>query len=62
MDASQRNRLSMSQAMSTGLFTRWELDSESGKFNPRQVKMRNFENMVMSAFQRVRRQSKVESF
>ena len=48
--------------MSTGLYTRWKLDSESGKFKPRQNKTRRFENMVISYFQRVRPQSKVEGF
>ena len=48
----------MCQAMPTGLYTRWELDSESGKFKPRQNKTRNFENMVVSYFQRGRPQLK----
>ena len=52
----------MCQTMPTGLFTKRELDWESGKVEPRQNKTRSFENMVMSYFQRVRLQSKVESF
>ena len=47
-DASQLYPFSMCQAMSTGLYTRWELDSESGKFKLLQNKTRKFENMVMS--------------
>ena len=61
-DASQRYPCSMCQALPTGLCTRWELDSECGKFEPRQNKTRSFENMVMSYFQRVRAQCKVGSF
>ena len=57
--ASQLYLFSMCQAMPTGLYTRWEPDSESGKFIPRQKK-RSFENM-MSYFQRVRPQCNVES-
>ena len=52
----------MCQAMPTGLYTRWELNSESNKYKPRQSKTRFFEDMVMSYFQRVRPQCKVESF
>ena len=53
---------SMCQAMPTGLYSSCELGSESGKYKPRQNKTRSFENMVMSYFQRVRPQCKVESF
>ena len=48
--------------MPFGLYTRWELASESSKFKPRQNKRRSFENMVMSYFQRVGPECKVESF
>ena len=47
IDASQLYPFSMCQAMPTGLYTRWELDLESGNFKPRQNKMRSFENMVL---------------
>ena len=47
--------------MPTGLYTRWELDSESGKIRPQQSKTRSFENMVMSYFQLFRPQCEVES-
>ena len=62
MDASQLYPLSMCQAMPTGLYTRWELDSEPGKFIPCQNKSRSFENMVKSYFPRLRPQCNVESF
>ena len=61
-DASQLYPFSTCQAMPTGLYTRWELDSESGKFKPRQNRTRSFENMVTSYFLRVRPQCKVKSF
>ena len=46
----------------TGLYTRWDNDSETGRFTPRQNKTRSFENMVMSYFQRTRHDCKIESF
>ena len=61
-DASQFYLFSMCQAISTGLFKRWELDSESGKFKGRQNKTRKFVNIVMSYCQRVTPQCKAESF
>ena len=48
--------------MPTGLYTRWDLDSESSRFTPRQNKTRSFENMVMSYFQRTRPDCNIESF
>ena len=48
--------------MSTGLYTRWEYDAESNRFQPQQSKSRTFENMVMSYFQRQRPDCKIESF
>ena len=42
--------------------TKWELDSEFGKFKPRQNKTKSFENMVTSHFQRFRPPFKVETF
>ena len=61
IDAPQLHPFSMCQAMPAGLYTRWELDSESGQFKQRQNKTRSFENMVTSYFQRVRTQCKCES-
>ena len=51
VDASQLYPFSMRQAMATGQYTRWELDSESGNFKPRQNKTKSFQNRVMSYFQ-----------
>ena len=48
--------------MPTGLYTRWDLDSETNRFTPRQSKTRSFENMVKSCFQRTRPDCKFESF
>ena len=62
IDASQLYPYSMSQPMPTGLYTRWEYDTESNRFELQQNKSRNFENMVMSYFQRQRPDCKIESF
>ena len=62
IDASQLYPFFMCQAKATGVYTRWELDSESGDYKPRQNKTRSFENIVVSDFKRVRPQCKVESF
>ena len=62
IDASQFYPFSMCQLMPTGLYTRCELGSESGKDKTRQNKTNSLENTVMSCFQRVKPQSKVESF
>ena len=47
IDASQLRLFSMCQAIPAGLYRRWELDSESGKFESHQIKTRPFENMLM---------------
>ena len=52
----------MSQPMPTGLYTRWDLDSETSRFTTRQNKTRSFENMVLSYFQRTTPDCKIESF
>ena len=62
IDASQQYPLSMCQPMPTVLSTRWEYDTESNESKPQQNKTRNFENMVMSFFQRQRPDCKIESF
>ena len=54
IDASQLYPYSRCQPMPTGLYTRWEHDIEFNMFKPQQNKLRNFENMVMSYFQRQR--------
>ena len=62
IDASRPYPFSMFLAMPTGPYTRWEPYLQSGKFKQRQNKTRIFESNVMSYFQRVRPQCKVESF
>ena len=62
IDASQLYPHSMCQPMPTGLYTRWDLNSETSRFTPRQNKTRSFENMVMSYFQRTRPECEIESF
>ena len=48
--------------MPTGLYTPWEYDTESNRFEPQQNKSRNFKNIVMSDFQRQRPDCKIENF
>ena len=62
IDASQLYPYSMCQSMPTCLYTRWDFDSETSRFIPRQNKTRSFENMVMSYFQGTRPECKIESF
>ena len=62
IDASQLYPYSMCQPKPTGLYTRWDIDSETSRFTPRQNKTRCFENMVMHYFQRTRQDCKIESF
>ena len=62
IDASQLYPYSICQPMPTGLYRRWEYDTESNRFEPQQNKSRTFENMVMSYFQRQRPDCKIESF
>ena len=54
IDASQLYPYSMCQPMPTGLYRRWDFDSETIRFLPRQKKSRSFENTVMSYFPRTR--------
>ena len=61
IDSSQLYPYSMCQPMPTGLYTRWENDTESNRFTPQQNKSRNFENIVMLFFQRQRPDCKIES-
>ena len=51
----------MCQPMLTGPYTRWDFDSETSRFIPRQNNTRSFENMVFSYFQSTRPDSKIES-
>ena len=52
----------MCQPMPIGLFTRWDIDSETSRFTPPQNITRSFEKMLMSYFQRTRPDCKNESF
>ena len=60
IDASQLYHYSMCQRMLTGLYTRCDLNPHKDRFTPTLNKTRNFENMVMSYFQRRRPQSKMK--
>ena len=60
--ASQLYRYSKCQPMQTGLFSRWDFDSETSRFIPRKNKTHSFENMVMSYFQRTRSNCEIEYF
>ena len=62
IDANQLYRFSMCQPVPAGLYTWWEYDTKSKRFKPQQNKSRNFENMVMSCFQRQKPDCKIESF
>ena len=62
IDASQLYPFSMCQEMPTGLYTRWEFDSDSQKFIARQNKSRKFVNMVMSYLQSQRPNCTIESY
>ena len=61
IDASQLYPYSMRQAMPTGLYTRWEYDSETERFTARQNKSGSVENMALSYLQRSRPDYKMES-
>ena len=61
IDAGQLYPYSMCQPMPTGLYTRWEYDSETKRFTARQNKSRSFENIVLSYFQQSRPDCKIES-
>ena len=47
--------------MPTGLYARWEYDSETKSFTARQNKSRSFENMVMLYFHWTQPEYKIES-
>ena len=61
-DAIQLCLFSMSQEMPTGLYTRWELDTDSEKFRARTKRSRTFENLVMSDLQSQRPECTIESY
>ena len=62
INASHLYPYSMWQPMPTGLYTSWDLDSETSSFTPRQNKTRSFEIMVMSYIKRTRPECEIESF
>ena len=62
IDASQLYPFSMCQEMPTGLYTRWEFDTDSQKFRARTNRCRTFDNMVMSYLQSQRSECKIESY
>ena len=61
IDASQLYPYSMCQPMPTGLYTRWEYDSETERFTAHLKKSHSFENMLLSFFQQSRPDCKIES-
>ena len=60
IDASQLYPFAMCQAMPTGIYTRWEFDSDPQKFKARQNKIRKFENIVISYYQTIRPNCTIE--
>ena len=62
IDASQLYPFSICQAMPTGLYTRWEFDSDLQNLKARQNKIRKFENTVMSFYHATRPECTIESF
>ena len=61
IDASQLYPYSMCQPMPTGLYTRWNHDTESQMFKPRQNKTRSFENMVFLNFNKLVRSVRLKA-
>ena len=62
IEASQFYPFSMCQDKPTGLYTRWEFDTDMQKFKARHNRTRNFENMAMSFYEVSRPECKIESF
>ena len=62
IDASQLYPYSMCQPMPTGLYTRWECDSEIRRFTARQIKSHSFEIMVLSYLQQSWADCKIENY
>ena len=60
--ASQLDPYSMCRPMPTRLNTQREYDTEFNRFKPQQSESRNFENMVISNFQKQSTDCKIESF
>ena len=62
IDASHFYPDSRCQFIPTRLYTRYEFNAGLQRFEPHPKKSRNFRNMVMSCFQRMRQDCKPESF
>ena len=62
IDISRLYPYPMCQTMPTALCKRWDIDSETSRFTPRQNKTRSFKKMVRSYFERPRLDCKIESF
>ena len=62
--ASQLYPYSMCQPLPTGLYTRYKFDADSQKFNPKphRNKSRSLRNIVMSYYQRMRLDCRIENF
>ena len=52
----------MCQPRPTGLYTRWDIDSETSRFTSLQNKTRSFEKLVIPYFQLTRPDCKIENF
>ena len=48
--------------MPTGLYSRWEPDTDSQKFRARTIRSRKLENIVISYLQSQRSERKIESY
>ena len=59
IDAGQLYPYSMCQLIPSGLYTRWEYNSETKRFTARQNKSRSFENMVLSCFHQSQQDCKI---
>ena len=60
--ASQLHTFSICQEISTGLYTGWELATDSQNFRARTIRSRTFENMVKSYLESQRSECKIESY
>ena len=60
IDVIQLYPYSMCQPMPTGLYTRWDYDSETKRFTVRQNKSRSFQSMVLSYCQQSRPDCRIE--
>ena len=62
IDASQLYPHSRCQPMPKSFYTRYETDAGLQRFKPRHHKSRSFENVVMSHFERIRPDCRIERF